>query len=168
MKLNNKGFTLVEVLAAIVIITILGIIADRNILGSLKTSKEKSYEIVVENIVTASKELFEEVYANKLLEVDDALYHYDDYGNKTTNKIEITDDNKIETNLQTLVSNGFLSTSNNKILLNPKTDEEKKMGDCKIEIIKTINLNKVTYEIKSPVENGEHCPTDDDYKKGVK
>ena len=128
MKLNNKGFTLVELISAVVIISLLTIIISSNVLNSLKNSKEKSYEIVVENIITASKGLFEEVYSNELLGVSDTsiLYKYDKNGNKTTNEIKISNEQSITITLQTLVSNGFLTGSTNttptgakKIIVNP-------------------------------------------------
>lgn len=180
MKLNNKGFTLVELISAVVIISLLTIIISSNVLNSLKNSKEKSYEIVVENIITASKGLFEEVYSNELLGVSDTsiLYKYDKDGNKTTNEINISNEQSIIIiNLQTLVSNGFLTGSTNttetgvkKIILNPKN--QKNMGECQIKITKIVNQNgKVTYTIEpEPLEsetNNDFCPTTDDYKKGV-
>lgn len=189
MKLNNKGFTLVELISAVVIISLLTIIISSNVLNSLKNSKEKSYEIVVENIITASKGLFEEVYSNELLGVSDTsiLYKYKEDGNKTTdeinisnettNEINISNKQSIIINLQTLVSNGFLTGSTNttetgakKIILNPKN--QKNMGECQIKITKIVNQNgKVTYTIEpEPLEsetNNDFCPTTDDYKKGV-
>jgi len=175
MKLNNKGFTLVELISAVVIISLLTIIISSNVLNSLKNSKEKSYEIVVENIITASKGLFEEVYSNELLGVSDTsiLYKYDKDGNKTTNEINISNEQSIIINLQTLVSNGFLTGSTNttgsgakKIIVNPKN--QKNMGECKLKITKIINpINgKVTYTIESKTTK-DFCPTTDDYQKGV-
>ena len=63
-KLNNKGFTLIEVLAVIAIIAVLGLIAVPNVLSSISTSKESSYKVIVGNIKTASVTLFEEVENN--------------------------------------------------------------------------------------------------------
>ena len=105
-KLNNKGFTLMEVLAVIVIIAILGMIADPNVLNSINTSKQASYDILVKDITIAGKQLFEEIYY-----ADTKLYHYDQNG-KTTNYISINN-NEIITSVQTLISNGFLTGSNN-------------------------------------------------------
>ena len=181
VKLNQKGFTLVEVIATVVIITVLTIVVIPSVFSSLNASKEKSYEIMVANIITASKELYEEVYSNELLGVADTsvLYQYNTNGN--TNEIITIASNTITTNLQTLVSNGFLSGSNNedctesnsncntKILIEPK--EQKNIGSCIIEIKRNIlNNNKVTYEVSSASTSTEDipCPTDEDYKKGVK
>ena len=102
MKLNRKGFTLVEVLAVIVIIALLGGIAIPNILSTINTSKNVSEKSMIENIKTASQQLYEEV------EFTGDIYQYQENGTITTTQITINN-NSIETNLQTLVSNGFLS-----------------------------------------------------------
>lgn len=184
MKLNKQGFTLVELIAAVAIISLFTIIVVPNAFKVLNTSNQKSYEILVNNIVTASKELYEEIYTNSLLGSTNILYQYDENGTKKDNgnnedtEITITN-NIIETNLQTLVSNGFLSGSKNnnesnstKYILNPKLSTKDNMGGCMIKIIKTSNNGKVTYEIqalndlKSP-NNENICPTTEEYKKGV-
>jgi len=183
---NNKGFTLVEVVVAVVIISILAIVATVSVFSSLKTSKEKSYEIMVDNIKTASISLYEEVYANELL--GSSGYDLCRYGasgrildeNGLCRKIEIVD-NSISVNLQTLVSNGFLNGSNNdkcnvgmsgcnfKLIKNPKVDGNPDIGSCEITIKKFVSNNVVSYEISSDNEiekDGENiCPTSDDYKE---
>ena len=189
---NNKGFTLVEVVVAVVIISILAIVATVSVLGSLKTSKDKSYEIMVDNIKTASISLYEEVDANELLGSSDyLLYLYDNTG-RTGDLIEkeICDDKEcIKVNLQTLVSNGFLNGSNNdkckvgaancnfKLIKNPKVDGNPDIGSCEITIKKTVSNNIVSYEISSingldkegkevAVDDEDNiCPTSDDYKE---
>ena len=153
-KINNKGFTLVEVLAVIVIVAILGGIAVPNILSTINSSKNKSEEILIDNIKTASQQLYEEV------EFTGDLYQYQGNGSSTTNQILINS-NSIETNLQTLVSNGFLSGSgkdeNTKIITNPKTGVN--IGDCKIKITKVVDANyKTTYTITKEDSNSD-CPS---------
>ena len=44
MKLNSKGFTLVELLAVIVIIAILGIIAIPGVMSNINDSRDASYD----------------------------------------------------------------------------------------------------------------------------
>lgn len=164
MKLNSKGFTLVELLAVIVIIAILGIIAIPGVMSNINDSRDASYNIMISNIVTASQSLYEEIEYN-----GSKLYKYDNNGKK---EIIITkSSSKIEINLQTLVSNGFISGSNNdctgddcdnknkKILLNPKT--KKDIGYCKIIIYKNGNEYKV-----DNIDIDSTCPSE--YKKEVK
>ena len=59
--MNNKGFTLIELLAVIVIISILGGIAAVEVISTINSSKNAAYNIMVNNIVTASKTLYDEV-----------------------------------------------------------------------------------------------------------
>ena len=156
MQLNNKGFTLVEVLAVIVIIGLLAGIAIPNVLSSINTSKNKAKEIMINNIKTGTKIMFEEV--NNGIDV----YKYDNDGNKTSDKINISG-NTITINLQTLVSNGYLRGASNdentkKILLDPITN--KNIGYCQITIIRDTsekNGNKVSYTITN--NSGNDCPS---------
>lgn len=189
MRLDNKGFTLVEVIAVVAIITILSVVVVPSVLNSINNGKEKSYEVLVGNIKIAAKELYEEVYANSLLGDNSKLYQYSyDVDNKVistdNNVIEITNNctnegySCIETNLQTLVSNGFLSGSSDgdkqKVILNVREDNAN-MGNCKIKIVKNVNSfsNKVSYKVeaKDPINNSKGnniCPTQDEYDKGVR
>ena len=153
MKLNNKGFTLVEVLAVLLIISLLVSMAVPSVINSINVSKKTSYKVLVSNIVTGSIQLYEEVL----------------YGDEILSGYSIDEDNKITITLQDLVNNGFLVGSNDKektskVIINPKTNEP--IGYCSITI-KRDNINaKVTYTVIS--NGGEGCPTSDDYKNGVK
>ena len=167
MKLNNKGFTLVEVLAVIVILGVIGGIATSSVLSSINTSKESSYKLMVNNIIIASENLYKEV------SFGNTIYKYEQDGQK--NKITIdSSDNTIKINLQTLVSNGFLTGSENtrqdetnknkRCIKNPKTKED--IGTCNI----TIKKNNKIYTV-FPTTETANCPTTSDYtkyKNGVK
>ncbi|MBQ6494606.1 MAG: type II secretion system protein [Bacilli bacterium] len=160
-KLNNKGFTLIEILAVIVIISILGGIAVMGVLSSINNSKDKAYEIMISNIVTASRQLYDEVDNSGI--IGGKLYKFSvtcdesSFDCSTSEEITIVD-GKISVNLQTLVSNGFLdginnknnSTNNNKkILLDPK--DKKDLGGCEIIISKSGVV---------PNGGGDNCPTE--------
>ena len=168
MKLNNKGFTLVEVLAVIAIIALLGAIAIPGVLSTINTSKESSYNIMISNIVTSSQSLYEEV------SFGNTIYRYNSTG-ITSDKVKI-ESNKITTNLQTLVSNGFLSGAGvedeegssesgiNSKILDPNTKED--IGLCEIVITKETINNKTEYTVKPASNSDEKCPTE--YKKEVR
>lgn len=173
--LNSKGFTLVEVLAVIVIITILGMIVIPSGLSIINSSNNTSYDILVKDITIAGIQLYEEIDYMK-----NTLYHYNMKGN--TNTIIVIgesldgndiDTNSIEVNLQTLISNGLLNSNNNpgksnnkndKIIINPKTKED--IGECKILIVKVIDENfNTSYQIINNSTDNLNCPLDSDYIK---
>ncbi len=172
-RLNQKGFTLIEVLAVIVIIALLGVIAVPGVLNTINNSKKSSYNIMVDDIKTAGTELFEELEI-----VGNDLKQYTEAG-VSDQKIDIESkelDGKlvkeISTNLQTLVSNGFLKGSSNnketstnknaKILLNPITNKD--IGQCKLIIRKVIDdSTKVVYEFYDDSKTSG-CPTTSEYQ----
>lgn len=173
-KLNTKGFTLIEMLAVVAIISLLGIILIPNTMGTINTGTNTAYDILVKDITISSQLLFDELeYA------DTNLYHYDPYSGLTSEKIELETTNNssytVTINLQTLVSNGLLTGTNNSnttstninstIITNPKTKED--IGSCKITITKIVDKNnnyKTKYEVKNNSISNTNCPTDNDYK----
>ena len=52
--MNNKGFTLIEVLSVLVIISIVLVVAVKNISNTVSLSKDESYKIMKKNIILAS------------------------------------------------------------------------------------------------------------------
>lgn len=53
MKLNNKGFTLVELLAVIVILATIIMIAAPNVTGYLESSRKKAYVLNAKQVIEA-------------------------------------------------------------------------------------------------------------------
>lgn len=165
-RMNNKGFTLIEVLAVVAIIAILGLIAVPNVLDVISSGKNSSYAIFIENTKIAGKQLFEEIEYS-----GNELFIYNNSG-KTENLVQING-NVITVNLQTLVGNGLLTginqdasnfneNLNKKVILNPKTNED--MGMCEIKITKITENYKVTYEFSAEGDN-ENCPKTEDFQK---
>jgi len=166
-NLNSRGFTLVEILAVVVIIGVIGLIAVPSVLETINTGTQASYDVLVEDIAIASKQLYEEIDY-----FDNKLYHYRKSSGKTDNYVTI-ENNVITVRLQTLVSNGLLTginnpdksgdNKNNKIITNPKT--KKDIGDCQIIITKVVDEKfNTSYQIKNN-STSSSCPTDDDYAK---
>lgn len=162
MKIDNKGFTLVEVLAVVVIIGILGGLTAKGVLSSINTGKEASYKLMINSIVTASQTLYEELeYGGS--NIFEYSYSNNEVKKDETKKVEVND-KIIKTNLQTLVSNGFLSGSSgftdedesgNKYLIDPKS--KKNIGSCEIKITKTSDYNKIIYKVEKN-DSVDKCP----------
>lgn len=184
-KLNNKGFTLVEVIAVVVIIAILGMVAVPNILGTINKSNDSTYNILVSDIVVASQQLFEEVEYNgsKIKKYDHEGIKFPDEFVEINNACVPDDElnakcKYIEVNLQTLVSNGLLTGSNNpdveaegvnknkKIIVNPK--DKKDIGECSIKITKVVGDDYATSYTIEANPGGESCPSTEDYQKALK
>ena len=53
----KKGFTLIEMLSVIVILTVVSLIIFPEVNKVIKTSKQKSYETQINNLITATKKL---------------------------------------------------------------------------------------------------------------
>ena len=154
--MNNKGFTLIELLVTIILISILMTISTVSVIGLLNKSKQKSYDILIKNIETATENFYEECDNANLIETKINAFCVEKISTipNTNNKVATV-------SLKDLVNYGFLKSSsknnNNKTVTNPK--DNKDIGDCKITITKNIDSKGiVTYTI-TPVSNtNESCP----------
>lgn len=154
--MNNKGFTLIELLVTIILISILMTISTVSVIGLLNKSKQKSYDILIKNIETATENFYEECDNTNLIESKINAFCVEKISTipNTNNKVATV-------SLKDLVNYGFLKSSsknnNNKTVTNPKDNND--IGDCKITITKNIDSKGiVTYTI-TPVSNtNESCP----------
>ena len=154
--MNNKGFTLIELLVTIILISILMTISTVSVIGLLNKSKQKSYDILIKNIETATENFYEECDSANLIETKINAFCVEKISTipNTNNKVATL-------SLKDLVNYGFLKSSsknnNNKTVTNPKDNND--IGDCKITITKNIDSKGiVTYTI-TPVSNtNESCP----------
>lgn len=161
--MNRKGFTLIELLAVIILVALIGVLVIPSVIDTAKQTKQKAYDILIENIGTAAKTYFEEC----------------EYGNLTDKKYgsyacTINGDNSIETTLGTLANLGFLPTKDTetkngktlKVVKDPR-NQDNDMSDCQIKVIKEttentdshgIKIKKITYKL-SKVSGGDNCPS---------
>ena len=161
--MNRKGFTLIELLAVIILVALIGVLVIPSVIDTAKQTKQKAYDILIENIGTAAKTYFEEC----------------EYGNLTDKKYgsyacTINGDNSIETTLGTLANLGFLPTKDTetktgktlKVVKDPR-NQDNDMSDCQIKVIKKttantdshgIKIKKITYKL-SNVSGGDNCPS---------
>ena len=146
--MNNKGFTLVELLMTIVLLAVIIMIAGPSIFNALKSGKQESYGIMISNIKTASITYFEE-----------CKYHGSGI-NCTINN------NKVTVTLQELVDYGFLTATSEcndnscvNVIKNPKDQVD--IGACQITIEQiTKEMGRVEYHITSNSTDAS-CPQGD-------
>lgn len=159
--MNNKGFTLIELMATIILLAIVMSVATVSVVSYINTSKEKSYDILIENIKIGAQGYFEECENDNIIETSitcPTIYKID-------NDEIITE--TITIYIRDLLTYGFLKSTategENKVVKNPKTDEI--INSCQIKVIKTVD--SITYATSYSVENngGTNCPPSDDYSK---
>ena len=139
-KLNKKGFTLVELIATIVVLALVVSISAYAITNIINSAKEKNYKLLIKNIKDASETYYQECK----------------YSNNTGIKCKDT------VKLQELVNYGYLkgngSTKDNKMkIFNPKDNVD--IGACCIAV--KYEDGKLTIEKKT---DNDSCPnkTDND------
>ena len=129
-KLNKKGFTLVELIATIVVLALVVSISAYAITNIINSAKEKNYELLIKNIKDASETYYQECK----------------YSDITCNDT---------VTLQYLVDYGYLKgngTKDNKmVIVNPKDNIN--IGECSIAI--KYEDGKLTIEDKT---NNDSCP----------
>ena len=130
-KLNKKGFTLVELIATIVVLALVVSISAYAITNIINSAKEKNYELLIKNIKDASETYYQEC--------------------KYSNNSGITCDDTVK--LQDLVNYGYLKGNgtgyNKMVIVNPK--DNKNIGACSIAV-KNEN-GKLTIEGSCPKED---------------
>lgn len=160
--MNRKGFTLIELLAVIILVALIGVLVIPSVIDTAKQTKQKAYDILIENIGTAAKTYFEEC-------------EYGDLNNKVKygSYACTINDNSIETTLGTLANLGFLPTKDTetkngktlKVVKDPR-NQDNDMSDCQIKITKEkvtnesqkITTVKVTYKLLTLSEETK-CPS---------
>lgn len=161
--MNRKGFTLIELLAVIILVALIGVLVIPSVIDTAKQTKQKAYDILIENIGTAAKTYFEEC------EYGD-LNNEEKYGSYACT----INDSSIETTLGTLANLGFLPTKDTetkngktlKVVKDPR-NQDNDMSDCQIKVTKEttedtdsqgIKIKKITYKL-SKVSGGDNCPS---------
>ena len=147
--MNRKGFTLIELLAVIILVALIGVLVMPSVIDTSNKGKQSSYDILIKNIVIASKSYYEECEYGDLSDSK-----YGEYACTITDK-------KITITLSALANTGFLSVkdvdeNNKKQVLDPTNNNN--ISDCQITITKNIDEKyKVTYTITP--NGGTNCPT---------
>lgn len=140
--MNRKGFTLIELLAVIIVIALISVIAVPSVIEYVNSAKNTSYNLLIQNTISASKTYYEECEYGDLSDSS----KYGSYA------CQIKEDTIITT-LGALANTGMLSVNdvdsdNKKIVINPKDNTD--ISSCDVTIVKKVDTNyKVTYNISS-------------------
>lgn len=140
--MNRKGFTLIELLAVIIVIALIATIVTPSVIEYVNSAKNTSYNLLIQNTISASKAYYEECEYGDLSDSS----KYGSYACKINGST-------ITTTLGALANTGMLSVNdvdsdNKKIVINPKDNTD--ISSCDITIKKDIYDNyKVTYKISS-------------------
>ena len=146
-KINNKGFTLVELIATVVILSLVITIGAVSITTIIKTSKEKDYELLVKEIKNAAEEFYIECNFASNSNID----------SECQNSRNL--DGSYQVELIKLVSTGFLKgnsadKNNNLMIINPLDNNS--IGDCKIKYTYQKDSGVLTVEA---INQTGSCPT---------
>lgn len=140
--MNRKGFTLIELLAVIIVIALIATIVTPSVIEYVNSAKNTSYNLLIQNTISASKTYYEECEYGDLSDSS----KYGSYACKINGST-------ITTTLGALANTGMLSVNdvdsdNKKIVINPKDNTD--ISSCNVTIVKTVYTNyKVTYNISS-------------------
>lgn len=148
-RINNKGFTLVELIATIVLLAIIMGIGAVSITAVIKNSQEKNYKLLINEIINSVELYYQECRFIK----DDLI------GCPT-----LDENDYYHTTLGDLVSKGFLKgngtdSEKNFTLVDPNNEENNITG-CEIKYKYT--GGKLLIEASPETEN---CPTNIDYNQ---
>ena len=133
---NKKGFTLVELLAVIVVLAIIMIIAIPNVLSSMDTAKKSSFIIEARKVLNKAQEQYQ---ADTLTGSPKACYTITDLGTDTGGKYK-----------------GYVTVSNNVFTIYLSDGEYRAEGATSSTLDETGDTAKVK---KSTTEYASTCPS---------
>lgn len=167
--MNNKGFTLIELLATVMILALITSVGAYSIINYLNKAKEKSYDLLIENIKIGAQELFVEC-ENIDIMGDTIMKDACDSFVKSYHECQTNAraDKCVHVSFRDLAKYGFLKTSeskeDNKIIKNPINDKD--ISNCIIGVTKSYgdDPSAIWYDYFSVSSGGSvECPTDADY-----
>ena len=150
---NNKGFTLIEALAVIVVLGLVLAIGGYSVANYLNKAREDSLGVFKENIKSGMINYYNEC---RYLSVNDSICKIEDEF--------VISGNKLDTTIGKLAEYGFLENQGSEedgstlIIKNPVTDED--ITSCKVSI--TYNKDNqefgvATYSAPEGMENTNVC-----------
>lgn len=133
--MNNKGFTLVELLVTLVLLGIIATISITGVVSVMNNSKNSEYKVLLKNIDTGAKMFYEDCEYGSLSGKDICKNNKTDDGSNTIYTIKISD----------LTQYGFLTGNSSGEVINPK--DNKNIKDCTITISYGVSAGKKGYTL---------------------
>lgn len=95
--MKKNGFTLVELIAVIIILGLIGIIIIPNITQTIETQREKAFKTSISGLLDTVKQASQkDDFSTKVYRFDEkSLYECDENGENCSNSVSITTDGKI-------------------------------------------------------------------------
>lgn len=125
---KNRGFTLVEVIGVIIILSLIMIVAVPSLTRTLKRNEQKKYDTYLDNVKLAAENHF----VRTILPSGDIEYPY-------------------EFTLGDLIDNGYIT----EVITNPSNNNKKLSRDTKISINKEVD-GTFSYDV-TECYSGETC-----------
>lgn len=126
---NNKGFTMVELIAVITILALIALITVPTVNKVIDNSKRKAYDKQVDTIVKAAKTMMAQDGSVYMTKIEDDFYIVD---------------------VNTLVINGYIEE-----VINPITEES--MGDSCVFIDDVTGEGNFEYEFSLECERNDYA-----------
>lgn len=133
--MNNKGFTLVELLVTLVLLGIIATISITGVVSVMNNSKNSEYKVLLKNIDTGSKMFYEDCEYGSLSGKDICKNNRTISGDKT----EIT----YTIPISALTQYGFLTGNSSGEVVNPKTNKPLN-ENCTVTVIYNKNNREYT------------------------
>lgn len=108
--MNKKGFTLVELLAIVVILAVIMVVAAPNMTKQIKKSEEESQNILNQKIENAARIYAAKYYVNKLVSGQEITFTLNDL--EQDGLINLKDKCDSKTNEEIIINNGNYDYSN--------------------------------------------------------
>lgn len=115
--MNTKGFTIIELIAIIVVLAAIFLVSFPSLLNTTKADKEKQYDIMVENVCLAGQSYI--------------------YSNMDKYPMLSTVGSTIEISISELIENNYVDKNE----VNPKTDKLIKNNSLTYTVLSDLSLN---------------------------
>lgn len=160
MRKNNKGFTLVELIVTIVLLSLLAGIGTYSVISIINKSKLENYNLLITNIRSAAESYYQECKYSK--ETIRSMFDNDDNANNFCKNYTVTLGNLV--NYGYLKGNKKVTSGTNKdkyTIENPLTGDS--ISNCKIKI----TYNSDSSMVVTTQNSLTGCPTNADYSSGA-